>query len=149
MCVGWRHVAAGQRDDGARHGRREEHRLAVGGRHREELLDVGQEAEVEHLVGLVEDDGLHVRQVEVALLGEVDEATGRADDDLDAVAQRLDLRLVGAAAVDGEDADAAALAGALEVGGDLHGELAGRGDDEGLRLARRARSRPRRRRRGR
>ena len=71
----------------------------------------------------------------MALLGQVDEAAGGADDDLDAVAQRLDLRLVGAAAVDGEHADAAALAGALEVAGDLHGELARRGDDEGLRLA--------------
>ncbi len=49
--------------------------------------------------------------------------------------QRLDLRLVGATAVDGEHADAARLAGPLEVAGDLHGELAGRDDDEGLRLA--------------
>ena len=47
----------------------------------------------------------------------------------------LDLRLVGAAAVDGEHAHAALLAGPLEVAGDLHGELAGGGDDEGLRLA--------------
>ena len=71
----------------------------------------------------------------MALLGEVDEAAGRADDDLDALGQRLDLRLVGAAAVDGEHADAAGLAGPLEVGGDLDGQLAGRGDGEGLRLA--------------
>ena len=74
-------------------------------------------------------------EVEVALLGQVDEPAGGADDDLDAALQRLDLRLVGAAAVDGEHAHAALLAGPLEVAGDLHGELAGGGDDQGLRLA--------------
>ena len=78
---------------------------------------------------------LHGREVEVTLLGEVDQPAGGADDDLDTALERLDLRLVRAAAVDGEHADAAGLAGALEVTGDLHGELAGRGDDQGLRLA--------------
>ena len=33
-----------------------------GGGHRQQLLDVGQEAQVEHLVGLVEDDALDVRE---------------------------------------------------------------------------------------
>ena len=71
----------------------------------------------------------------MALLGEVDEAAGGADDDLDAPLEGLDLGLVGTAAVDGQDADAAELSGPLEVGGDLDGELARRGDGEGLRLA--------------
>jgi hypothetical protein len=71
----------------------------------------------------------------VALLHEVDEAAGGADDDLDALLQRLDLRLVGAAAVDAQDADAAQTAGLLQVVGDLDAELAGRDDDERLRLA--------------
>ena len=56
----------------------------VGG-HREQLLDVGQEAEVEHLVGLVEhDDACTCDEVEVRLLGQVDQAAGGADDDVDA-----------------------------------------------------------------
>ncbi len=130
------HVAAGQRDDRARHRRGEQHRLAVRGRLRHQRLDVGQEPEVQHLVGLVEHDGAGLRQVEVALLGQVDEPAGGADDDLDALAQGVDLRLVGPAAVDGDDAGAAVDAGPLEVAGHLHRELAGRGDDEGLRLAR-------------
>ena len=50
----------------------------------EQRLDVGQEAEVEHLVGLVEHDGARVAEVEVALLGEVDQPARGADDDLDA-----------------------------------------------------------------
>ena len=46
---------AGQRDDRTRHGRREEHRLPLVGDLPQDALDVGQEAQVEHLVGLVED----------------------------------------------------------------------------------------------
>ena len=61
--------------------------------------------------------------------------SGGADDDLDALAQRLDLRLVRASAVDGEDADAAQPAGGLDVAGDLDAQLTGRDDDERLRLA--------------
>ena len=48
------HVAAGQRHDRAGHRGREQHGLAGLRRHRQDPLDVGQEAEVEHLVGLVE-----------------------------------------------------------------------------------------------
>ena len=71
---------------------------------REELLDVGEEAEVEHLVGLVEHHLGDVREVEEALVVEVDESAGRADDDLGAGLQLLDLTLVGLAAVDRDDA---------------------------------------------
>ena len=132
---GLAHVAAGQGDDRTGHRRREEHGLAGGGGQREEALDIREEAEVEHLVGLVEHDDAGVAEVEVALLGEVDEAPRGADDDLDAALQRLDLGLVGAPTVDGEHADAALPARPLEVAGDLHGELAGGRHGQGLRLA--------------
>ena len=74
----------------------------------------------------------------MALAGEVEQAAGRADDDVDALLQRLDLRLEGAAAVDGLDADLAHAARGLEVLGDLDAQLAGRDDDERLRGAGRA-----------
>ena len=54
------HVAAGQRHDRTGHGGREQHHLPAGGREGQDLLDVGQEAQVEHLVGLVQDEGLDV-----------------------------------------------------------------------------------------
>src|SRR5690606_7483052 len=95
------------RHDGAGHRRGEQHRVPRGGGAGEELLDVGQEAQVEHLVGLVEHDALDVGQVEVTLLEQVDHAPGRAHDDLDATVDRLDLRLVGPPAVDLHDADLA------------------------------------------
>ena len=53
---------------------------------REHPLDVRQEAEVEHLVGLVEHERADVAEVEVALLGQVEQAARGADDDVDALA---------------------------------------------------------------
>ena len=69
------------------------------------------------------------------MLGEVEQPARRPHDDLDPLAQRLDLRLVGAAAIDREDAYAAGLAGALDVAVDLNAQLAGRDDDQRLRAA--------------
>ena len=48
----------------------------------------GQEAEVGHVVGLVEDGDLDRVEVGVALLDEVLEPAGAGDDDVDAGAQR-------------------------------------------------------------
>src|SRR5450759_4710801 len=128
------HVPPSHRDDGARHGGGEEHRVAGGRGAGEEPLDVRQEAQVEHLVGLVEDDRLDVRQVEVTLVDQIDHPSGRADDDLDTPLQRGDLRLVCATAVDLQDAHRALLRSGREVTGHLGGELAGRQNDQGLRL---------------
>ena len=69
----------------------------------QDALDVGQEAQVEHLVGLVQHQRADLAEHQVALFGQVEQAAGRADDDVDALAQRRDLRLVGAAAVDRGD----------------------------------------------
>ena len=71
---------AGQRDDRAGHGGREEHGVPLLGQHPHDPLDVGQEAQVEHLVGLVEDQGLDPAEHQVALLGEVEQPAGGADD---------------------------------------------------------------------
>ncbi len=127
------HVPAGEADDLARHGGREQQRLPLGRQHGQDLLDVGQEAQVEHLVRLVQDERADPRQVELLLPGEVQQAAGGADDDVDALPQRLDLRLVRPAAVDGEHTDVTDLAGGLQVVGDLGAQLAGRDDDQRLR----------------
>jgi hypothetical protein len=71
----------------------------------------------------------------VALLGQVEQSTGGADDDVDALLQGLDLRLVGPAAVDGCDGQLA-LTGAQVLRGDgqvaehLEAQLAGGNDDQ-------------------
>ncbi len=72
-------------------------------------------------------------EVELLLAGEVEETARGADDDVDALAERLDLRLVGPAAVDGEDADVTHLARGQQVVRDLRAQLAGGDDDERLR----------------
>jgi hypothetical protein len=112
-----------------------EHRLPGLRRHLEEPLHVGQEAQVEHLVGLVEHERVHVGQVERLAVGEVDEPAGRADDDVDPRLEGLELRVVADAAVDRQHAHAAAARGEVEVVGDLDRELARRGHDQRLRLA--------------
>jgi hypothetical protein len=46
----------------------------------EDALDVGDEAHVEHPVGLVHDHDLHAREEELAALDVVEEAAGRRDE---------------------------------------------------------------------
>src|SRR5690606_26785494 len=75
----------------------------------------------------------HPPQVQDVLLHQVDETTRSADDDLGAGGQRLDLRLVGAAAVDLDDTDLAAPRGGGEVVRDLLGQLTRRDHDQPLR----------------
>ena len=72
----------------------------------------------------------------MALAQQVDEAAGRAHDDVCAALEGLDLGLEGDAAVDFDDAGRQVLGGLAQVLGDLLGELAGRQDDERLRLVR-------------
>ena len=129
---GVRHEPARKRDDRTGHRRRVEHRVADGCDLREDLLDVGQEPEVEHLVGLVEDDLGRVRQVEQALIAQVDQSARGADDDLRTGLELIDLALVRLAAVDRDDARRAVGGEHVHVLVDLDGELARRHDDEGF-----------------
>ena len=50
----------------------------------EHALDVGDEAHVEHAVGLVEHEDLDARKVDVALAVMVEQPAGRGDQDVDA-----------------------------------------------------------------
>jgi hypothetical protein len=127
------HELAGQRDDRPGHGGREEHRLAVGRQHREQLLDVRQETEIEHLVGFVQHEDLDGAEREMPLLSEVEQPARGADDHVYAAAQRVDLWFVGPAAVDGHHLCPKPSAGGGEVAGHLHRQFASRGDDERLR----------------
>ena len=107
----------------------------------QDALDVGQEAEVEHLVGLVEHQDGDSAQLQVALLGEVEQPARRADHDVGAGTQRVDLRLVGAPAVNGHHGQLAVTGGEVlrstgEVAGDLQAQFAGGHHDERSRDAR-------------
>ncbi len=96
-----------------------------------DVADVGDEAEVEHAVGLVEDQHLDRAQVEHALLVEVDEAPRGADQDVDALFQDVALLVVVDAAEGEPERQPGVLPEDLGVVVDLHGELARRRDDQG------------------
>ena len=111
--------------------RREEQGLAARRHEVDDPADVADEAHVEHAIGLVEDEDLDVRQVDRALVGVVEEAARRRDDDRRAGAERANLRIEADAAVDRGRADAAVGAVRPDALLDLEGELAGRGRGRG------------------
>ena len=122
------HVATCEGHDRAGHRGAEQHRLARRRCCTHQGFDIWKEAHVEHFVGLIKHECAHLREREVLLFEQVDQTSGGADDDVDAIAQRLNLRFVSAAAIHGEDADALALACEFEIAGNLQTQFA-RGDD--------------------
>ena len=91
----------------------------------------GQEAEVGHVVGLVEDGDLDVVQGAVTLADQVLEPARAGDDDVDALAEGGDLRVLADAAEDGAGGEPGGLGERREGGLDLADQLAGRGQDQG------------------
>src|SRR4029450_10659551 len=92
---------------------------AVGRRGRDDRLDVGQEPEVEHLIGLVDDQDAKLVELEVALTQMVEDAAGGAAPDLGALVEGDDLGAEGPPADDRDGADAGVTAGGVDVTGDL------------------------------
>ena len=97
----------------------------------------GQEAEVGHVVGLVEHGDLDLAEVAGTLLDQVLEATGAGDEDVDAGAERLHLRVLADAAEDGAGLETVHLGERREGCVDLRDQLAGRRQDQGARALRR------------
>ena len=69
--------------------RGEQQVLPLRGQQRDDALDVGHEAHVQHAIGFVEHENFHARQVDGFLLHVIEQAAGRGDEDLDALAQRF------------------------------------------------------------
>ena len=115
-----------------REGRREQQVEPLVGRRQapHDVADVGDEAEVEHAVRLVEHQHLDRGEVEHALLVEVDQAARRADQDVHAVLEVAPLLLVVHAAEGEAELHARVLPEDLRVVVDLHGEFARRRDDQ-------------------
>ena len=121
-------------EHGLAHGRREEEVLPLGGNGVDDALHVRPEAHVEHAVGFVEHERVDLVQQDVALAEHVEQAARGRDQQVDALADALGLRVVGNAAEDGDDAAAAVGGQRLADLLDLAAELAGGGDDEGGRM---------------
>lgn len=126
------HVGASQPLDVGADGRAHENRLVILLDAAEDFLDVVAEADVEHAIDFIEDDVLDVLEVDVPAFEHVHDAAWRADDDLAAFFELGSLRLDALAAVDGDGADGGEAADVFDFAGDLNGELARGGEDEGL-----------------
>ncbi len=126
-------VALHQGVDLVLQGRGEEHPLAAGGDLVEDLGDLGQEAHVGHLVGLVEDDDLDLVEGAGAAVDQVTQAAGGGDEDVDTALQRPDLLRHGGTAADDLEVQAEHGAVGLQRVGDLHRQLAGRDQDQAAR----------------
>ena len=115
----------GQGLDLVAEGGAEQQALLPGRQQRQHLADVVDEAHVQHAVGLVEHEDLHLAQVQRALLVVVEEASRRGHQDVDALAEPVDLGLH----ADATEHDHAGQRQVLAVGAhalfDLRGEFAG------------------------
>ena len=122
---------SGDPHDVARQGGGEEHVLPFLRYQAHDAPHVGPEAHVEHAVGLVENQDLHVRQVHVAALLQVEQTAGGGDQKVDAAPQFPELGIVAHASVDRGHT----LAGVSGAGDrdlfDLAGEFPGGGDHQG------------------
>ena len=108
-----------------RHGCAEEQALALLGKHVGHALQRHDEAQVHHLVGLVEHEDLDVAQRQRALVDQVEQAARGGDQDVAARDERTGLLADGDPAEHALDRKVQVLGIAAHVLGDLGGELAG------------------------
>ena len=120
----------GQLANGGRNGGGKEERLPPGGHLGHDPPQVVDEAHVEHAVALVENEDLHVRQVDKALLHEVQQAAGRGDEHVDAGLQGADLRILADAAIDHGPPQPGMAAIGLKTLADLDHQFARGGQDQ-------------------
>jgi len=99
------HVLPGEVPHPRAQGRAEEHRqpLRAVRKAREDLANVGVEAHVEHPIGLVDDEGIELAELEGAGPRKVYEPSGRSHDEIDALGDQALLLPVAHPAVDAAD----------------------------------------------
>ena len=113
-----------ERRDGARHRCGKQQRLPLLRKLRDDFSNVVDEAHIEHPVGFIEHEKFHLAEAQPVAGHEVEQASGRGDEHVDAVLHRAHLRAHGHAAdhQGGPGADMAAVsAEAIEY---LPGQLA-------------------------
>ena len=111
-------------------GRGEQQALAALRGGAQDTANIGQEAEVGHVVGLVQDGDLDLVEADESLPHEVQEPAGAGDDDVDPSLEGLLLGLGGDPAEDGGDVHVDDAGQGLDDLGDLEGELTGGGQDQ-------------------
>ena len=100
------------------------------GYYRDHLLDVVDKAHVEHAIGFIEYEDRDMIETRVALIHQIEQATRRCDQNIEAALQRLDLWTLAHAAEDDRGAQGEMTAIGAETVVNLDRELAGWGEDE-------------------
>ena len=124
------HVILGYVGNLTRHGGAEKQHFALLGHMAQNLVDVIDKAHVEHLVGLVENDGPHFVEFHHATANQVLQTAWRGDNNLHTLLYRLDLWLNARAAIYCQHSQAVYKSGIiLQVGLGLQAEFAGGVED--------------------
>jgi len=118
------------RFDLLRHRRRKQQGLALLGQLRDHAPDVVDEAHVEHAIGFVQHEDSYLAQVDFTLLHQVEQSARCGHENVDAAAQRLNLRHLRDAAEDDRGSQGSPDAVLHEARLDLRRELAGGCQDE-------------------
>ncbi len=123
-------ITVDERLDLVLHGRGEQHPLAAGRHLVEQLRDLRQEAQVGHLVGLVQDGDLHVLQRAGTTADDVAQPARRGDEDVDAALQGVDLVAHRRTAADDLHLQPENVTVRLQRVRHLHGQLTRRREDD-------------------
>ena len=121
----------GQLANGGRNRGGKEQRLPPGGHLGHDPPQIVDEAHVEHAVALVENEDLHVGEIDKALLHEVHQAAGRGGEHVDTGLQGADLRILADTAVNHGSAQPSKAAIGLKALADLDHQFARGGQDQG------------------
>lgn len=118
-------------DDDGESGRKE-HDLPLGRAEAQQLLHNGLELWAQQLVGLVHDKRRASAQIGDTLSGEIEDSSGRADEDMDGLREPHDIVLKRRATGGDHDVDAHVLAERLSDLRGLEGELSRRDEQQRL-----------------
>ena len=120
----------GKRPDLCRHGGRQQRGLPLLGQMLHDPADIGNEAEVKHVVCLVQHHGMGLVKFHDAIVEMVEQAPRCGDDDVAATGELADLRTWLDAANDDGDGHLHELAIGADIVRDLGHEFTGRRKDE-------------------
>ena len=118
------HVAARERLNARRYGRRKQRHLPPLGRLIKDQLNIVDEAHVQHLVGLIQHDDADRIELQRAAPDVIHHATGRTHDEMRAGPQAAQLVLIRLAAVHRQHVDAAVPPYRVRRLSHLHGQFA-------------------------
>ena len=125
-----------------RHRGREKDSLACFRQRLENTPDRRQEAEIDHLITLVEHEMLDLPQINLALRLQILEPARRGDDDIDTLFQRANLEIIALAAADGQVTHLQTCRERLDAVRDLIGKFPCRNKHENACMARQLRLAP-------